>query len=246
MFASTNENFWSIWSIDTEDQIRHSLTHSSDRDFHGCTGSPFKRPNSAPTKPKSVIDRNATIGSTGRMQTSQQPSPILKKYLVKVKSDTSLPTTALLGNDIRRHQTSFSASPSRYAITPYWFKITKENTPNFLISHCYDSSSIHQYLILLCRQRFLKVPTMSNLVVPPQSGRTHSDLKEHATHASNEDLPISISLPIQENTHSLKRHVSWSDTSTKSNLNYEVVMPNIQSKEPPEIRIELGNQSMQR
>ena len=87
---------------------------------------------------------------------------------------------------------------------------------------------------------------MSNLVVPPQSGRTHSDIKENATHASNEELPISMSLPIQENTHSLKRHVSWSDTTTKSSLTYDVVMPNIQSKEPPDIRIELDSQTMPR
>ena len=87
---------------------------------------------------------------------------------------------------------------------------------------------------------------MSNLLEPSQSGITHSGIKDRATCASNEELPISMSLQIQENTHSLKRHVSWSDTTTQSNLNYEVVMPNIQRKEPPDIRIELDNQSSQR
>ena len=126
MFASTNENFWSIWSIDTEGQIRHSLTHASDREFHGCTGSPFRRPNSAPTKTKSVLpsDRHSTLVSSARIQASQ-PSPILKKSLVKVKSDTSLPTISLLGNETKRHQISFSASPSRYCIIIYLFKVVQ-------------------------------------------------------------------------------------------------------------------------
>ena len=87
---------------------------------------------------------------------------------------------------------------------------------------------------------------MSNLVSQPQSGRTHSGIKENEIHASNEELPISVSLPLQENTHSLKRHVSWSDTSTKMNLNYDMVMPNIQNQEPPDIRIELDNHTVKR
>ena len=113
MFASTSAgNFWSIWSIQPKDQIRQSLTHISDREFHGCTGSPFKRPQSSPVGNKSIIlgNRNATIVSTMRIQS---PSPILKKTLVKVKSDSSLPSTPLLGSDMRRHQNMFTANTSR-------------------------------------------------------------------------------------------------------------------------------------
>ena len=116
MFASTNENFWSIWSINECDQIRHSPFQTQDRDFHGCTGSPFKRPQSSPTSPQQSIStnlRNSTLNSTIRSPTSH-PTPILKKSLVKVKSDSSLPSTPILGNDLRRHQNVFSASPSRY------------------------------------------------------------------------------------------------------------------------------------
>ena len=87
---------------------------------------------------------------------------------------------------------------------------------------------------------------MSNLVSEQQSGRTHSGIKENEIHASNEELPISVSLPLQENTHSLKRHVSWSDTSTKLNLNYDLVMPNISSDNTPDIRIELDNHTVKR
>ena len=116
MFASTNENFWSIWSINECDQIRHSPFQTQDRDFHGCTGSPFKRPQSSPTSPQQSIStnlRNSTLSSTIRSPTSH-PTPILKKSLVKVKSDSSLPSTPILGNDLRRHQNVFTASPSRY------------------------------------------------------------------------------------------------------------------------------------
>lgn len=108
MFASTNENFWSIWSIGVGDQIRHSS--SQDRDFHGCTGSPFKR-QPTPNKSNLLRDRNTSILSTGRVPSSQ-PSPILKKSLVKVKSDLSLPSTPLLGNNARRHNV-YSAGTSR-------------------------------------------------------------------------------------------------------------------------------------
>ena len=78
MFASTNENFWTIWSIDVKDQIRHSL--AQERDFHGCTGSPFKRPNSSPTKPRpSALGSRNTCQTTRIRSQDMQPSPILKK-----------------------------------------------------------------------------------------------------------------------------------------------------------------------
>ena len=83
--------------------------------------------------------------------------------------------------------------------------------------------------------RFLKVPTMPNLVAQ-QPGRIHADTKGVVTRASNEDLPKSVA--IHENTHSLKRHVSWSDTTSKSNPNYDVI-PNLENKVPPDIRVEL-------
>ena len=77
---------------------------------------------------------------------------------------------------------------------------------------------------------------MSNL--PTQKSRTmHADIKRVETRASNEDLPSSM--VTHESTHSLKRHVSWSDTASKSNLNYDVV-PNLQHKLPPDIKVEIG------
>ena len=88
---------------------------------------------------------------------------------------------------------------------------------------------------------------MSNLMNPSSpSARLASDIKDGPTHISNEDLPHSISLK-EENTHSLKRHVSWSDTTSKRNLNYEVLIPtNRQINPAPEIRIEIDKNSLQR
>ena len=112
MFASVNENFWSIWSIDAKDQIRHSVVQ--ERDFHGCTGSPFKRPNSAPIKPKTNVLGNKNTCPTARIRSPDlQPSPILKKSLVKVKSDSSLPASPLMSSDFRRHQQGVSGNPYR-------------------------------------------------------------------------------------------------------------------------------------
>ena len=108
MFASTSENFWSIWSIQPKDQIRDCLSHaSSDREFHGCTGSLLKRPQSSPTGHKSILlsSRNPNVASKNNSPIIL--SPILKKTLVKVKSDSSLPSTPLLGSELRR------AHPSR-------------------------------------------------------------------------------------------------------------------------------------
>ena len=112
MFASTNENFWTIWSIDPKDQIRHSLAR--ERDFHGCTGSPFKRPNSSPNKLKPSVLGNKNICQTPRIRSQNiHPSPILKKSLVKVKSDSSLPATSFMNSDFQRHQRSIPANQSR-------------------------------------------------------------------------------------------------------------------------------------
>ena len=88
---------------------------------------------------------------------------------------------------------------------------------------------------------------MSNLMIPPSpAGRLASDIKDDPIHISSEDLPHSISLK-EENTHSLKRHVSWSDTTSKRNLNYEVLIPtNRQINPAPEIRIEVDKNSLQR
>ena len=97
--------------------------------------------------------------------------------------------------------------------------------------------------IFIFRQRFLKVPTMSNLASSYPTGGTHPILMESSpltVRVSSDDLPQSISL--QENPHSLKRHVSWSDTPTsKVNVNYQVFIPNLPNTEPPDIKIELDN-----
>ena len=112
MFASTNENFWTIWSIDTKDQIRHCL--AQERDFHGCTGSPFRRPNSSPPKLTPSVLGNKNTCSTAKIRSSNvHPSPILKKSLVKVKSDSSLPATPLMSGDFHRHQRGIPGNPSR-------------------------------------------------------------------------------------------------------------------------------------
>ena len=99
------------------------------------------------------------------------------------------------------------------------------------------------------RDRFLKVPTMSNLMIPStQFGGLSPDIKNDPIRLSNEDLPQSLPLSIkEENSHSLKRHVSWSDTTTKRNINYDVIIPtNRQINLTPEIRIELDKNSLQR
>ena len=112
MFASTNENFWTIWSIDVNDQIRHSL--AQERDFHGCTGSPFKRPNSSPTKPRSSALGSKNICQTTRIRSQDMhPSPILKKSLVKVKSDSSLPAASFMNCDYQRHHRGIETNQSR-------------------------------------------------------------------------------------------------------------------------------------
>ena len=87
----------------------------------------------------------------------------------------------------------------------------------------------------------MKVPTMSNLV-PSQNERLHSDRKDPTIRVSADDLPNSIAL--NDNPHCLKRHVSWSDTSTsKTNFNLEVGIPNQLNKEHQDIRIGLDKSS---
>ena len=102
---------------------------------------------------------------------------------------------------------------------------------------------------MIYRERFLKVPTMSNLMIPSsQFSALTSDIKNDPVHISNEDSPHSLPLSIKEdNTHNLKRHVSWSDTTTKRNINYDVTLPtNRQINPAPEIRIEMEKNSLQR
>ena len=85
---------------------------------------------------------------------------------------------------------------------------------------------------------------MSNLMInSTQFSGLPSDIKSDSVHLSNEDLPHSLPLSIkEENTHGLKRHVSWSDTTTKRNINYDmIIQSNRQIKQAPEIRIELDN-----
>ena len=83
---------------------------------------------------------------------------------------------------------------------------------------------------------------MSNLASSYPTGGTHPGPIDSSplVRVSSDDLPHTVSL--QENPHSLKRHVSWSDTPTsKVNVNYQVFIPHLPNTEPPDIRIELDN-----
>ena len=93
----------------------------------------------------------------------------------------------------------------------------------FYIKHC-----------IICSSRFLKVPTVSNQVPaqPTVELQRNTSRNCRVTRASSEDIPRSR--VTNENTPSLKRHVSWSDTKFKSNLTWEVV-PNVEKKLSPDI-----------
>ena len=118
-FTSRSDTFWSIWSIEPQDQLRYSLHHVSDHDFRGCTGSPLKRPQSSPVNKIGVAASgitkvpSSTFPAPGTTQQGPMPSPILRKTLFKVNSDSSLPSTPSMGREMKRHNTFYGTEMTR-------------------------------------------------------------------------------------------------------------------------------------